>query len=363
MAGRSSFGSIRQRSDTHRWQARWQDRAGYSHSKEFRTKREASSWLADQDTERREGSWVDPRHGRETFAALEARWRQTRHGLRPSAEARDVGYIDRYILPTFGGLRLADIEASLIHAWIGDLLERGLAPATVRKAGQLLNQILAAAVADKLIGANPSQGIKWPQPGREEMRFLTPGEVNRLADAIDPRYRGLVLLAAAGGLRIGEITALRQEHLDRERGRVMVAGAITEVEGHLVEGPPKTAAGQRWVPLPPYVIDALPTHDGLVFTAPEGGPIRLAGWRQRFWRPAVTKAGLDPLRIHDLRHTAVSLWIAAGVEPLEIARRAGHTSVSFVLDRYGHLLDRPDDPSIARLEAMMTGASSGGTGR
>lgn len=60
------------------------------------------------------------------------------------------------------------------------------------------------------------------------------------------------------------------------------------------------------------------------------------------WRPATRAAGLEGLRIHDLRHTAVSLWIAAGTGPKDVAARAGHTSVSFTLDRYGHLSPEAD---------------------
>jgi hypothetical protein len=92
------------------------------------------------------------------------------------------------------------------------------------------------------------------------------------------------------------------------------------------------------------VCDALTEHlrqwpsDDLVFTAPDGGPVRLASWRSRFFKRAVDSAGVAPLRVHDLRHTAVSLCFAAGASPREIASRAGHTSVSIVLDRYGHLL-------------------------
>ena len=67
-------------------------------------------------------------------------------------------------------------------------------------------------------------------------------------------------------------------------------------------------------------------------------------FRSRVWTPAVRRAGFEGLRIHDLRHTAVSLWIAAGASPNEIAARAGHRSVVTVLDRYGHLFpDRRDD--------------------
>ena len=86
--------------------------------------------------------------------------------------------------------------------------------------------------------------------------------------------------------------------------------------------------------------------------------MRLASWRSRYFLPAARRAAVQPLRVHDLRHTAVALWIAAGATPREIANRAGHTSVSVVLDRYGHLLpgsgDRVDD-ELDRLAAAATG--------
>jgi integrase len=78
-----------------------------------------------------------------------------------------------------------------------------------------------------------------------------------------------------------------------------------------------------------------------VFKAQGGGQLRISNFRRNLWRPAVADANLEGLRIHDLRHTAVALWIAAGASPKEVAARAGHTSVSFVLDRYGHLFPRP----------------------
>lgn len=93
-----------------------------------------------------------------------------------------------------------------------------------------------------------------------------------------------------------------------------------------------------------------------MFTAPEGGPVRAPNWRRRFWTPAVTAAGLEPLRPHDLRHSAVAFWIAAGASPREIAARAGHSSVVTVLDRYGHLLPGHEDRVNAALDEMASRA-------
>jgi integrase len=88
--------------------------------------------------------------------------------------------------------------------------------------------------------------------------------------------------------------------------------------------------------------------------------LRVTLFRHRFWLPATRAAGLGGLRIHDLRHTAVALWIAAGANPKEVAARAGHASVSFTLDRYGHLYPEADLTLRERLDAIWS-ASGGGS--
>jgi hypothetical protein len=80
--------------------------------------------------------------------------------------------------------------------------------------------------------------------------------------------------------------------------------------------------------------------------------LRPSNFRVKVWLPAVRVAELAPLRPHDLRHTAVALWIAAGANPKEVSVRAGHTSVAFTLDRYGHLFPGHDDELRDRLDAM-----------
>lgn len=152
------------------------------------------------------------------------------------------------------------------------------------------------------------------------MRFLTAVEVRRLAEAIGPQYWALVLLGAYGGLRIGEMAGLRRKRLDLEAGVVQVAEVVTELHGHLYVGVPKTTASRRRVGLPRVVTEALREHlaarpgalDSFVFATANGSPLRAASFRTRVWRPATRAAGLEGLRIHDLRHTAVALWIAAG---------------------------------------------------
>jgi integrase len=99
-------------------------------------------------------------------------------------------------------------------------------------------------------------------------------------------------------------------------------------------------------------LDAPGDPEAFVFTAPQGGPLRLPAFRARLWRLATRAAGREGLRIHDLRHTAVALWIAAGANPKEVSARAGHSSVSFTLDRYGHLYPESDAALRDRLDAL-----------
>jgi integrase len=150
-----------------------------------------------------------------------------------------------------------------------------------------------------------------------------------------------VFVGAYGGLRMGELAGLRQSRVDLRAGAVAMVEALTEVKGKLIAGRPKTRASRRTVGLPPFVVRKLEAHlaaaerpGSHVFT-PWWGPLRVPGFRACFWVPATKAAGLQGLRIHDLRHTAVARWIAAGATP-KGSPCGGPTSVSFTLDRYGH---------------------------
>ena len=257
----------------------------------------------------------------------------------------------------------------MVRAWVAELDGSGLAPSTTAKAVHILAKILRFAVQARIIPSSPCDGVRLPRIERAEMRFLTAAEVDALANAIHPRYRATVLLAAYGGLRAGELFGLRAKRVDLLRRTVSITETVVDVGGHLHFGPPKTRAGHRIVPLPRVAAEPLADHlttyarkpEDLVFTAPDGGPVQLNLWRQRFWAPAVRKAGLVHLRPHDLRHTAVALWIAAGANPKEVATRAGHSSVSFALDRCGHLFPGSEQTLNDALDALADASRAAGT--
>ena len=336
---------------------------GSERSKQFHRRRDAEAYAHSIEVDRFQGTAVDPRRGRTTVEAWFDRWWPTVTDLRPSTRLRDEQYFRSHVVPVFGATPLARLDRTDLRAFIAKLrapVEHGgsdLAPSTIQKIMQVFNKCVRAALEDRLVPHSPVDRLPLPKIEHHEMRFLTADELWRLADTIEPRYRAFVLLAGYGGLRLGELLGLKWGRVHLLRGEVEVRETLVELQGHFSLGPPKTRAALRTIAVPRFVCDVLaatverpPNHDDIVFLSPEGKMVRATLFRRRFWAPAVEVAGLNPLRIHDLRHTAISLWIAAGANPKQVAVRAGHMSVSVVLDRYGHLYPKHDDDLISALE-------------
>lgn len=290
-----------------------------------------------------------------------------RASLRESTRVRDQFVLESLILPHLGRLPVAAIQPSDLEAWVAELMVAGKAPATVRKAWQIASGVLRVAVRDRLLAASPARDVRLPRVENEQPRALTVDEVMEIAEAIDPRYRVLVLVGAFGGLRIGELAGLMVGDFDPLRRHVHVRRTASDVSGRVVIGPPKTPKSRRKVVLPRFVVDELSAHlqavganrsDDLIFPAPEGGPIRRNSWTYRFWKPALERARLEKdLGTHSLRHSQVALLIAQGEHPKVIADRLGHSSVRTVLDIYGHLYEGADEAAAERLGAQIASYS------
>lgn len=345
-----------------RYDVRYRLPDGKVRTKTHRTKKEAEAFAATTVVDLNRGDLIDPRMGKLTFAEWWALWWPTTVNLRPSSRARDESYYRSQLEPAFGSVPLTAIDYTAVAEWVAKLSASDLAPATVVKAFQILNKAMVGAVKAKRISSNPCAEVDLPRIERKEMMFLTPDEVITLADAIDPRYRALVLTGAYCGLRWGEMVGLKVNRVDLLHRRIEVAEIATEVRGHIITGPPKTRAGHRTVPMPAIVADALTEHiktvtGDLLFTGPKGGYLRGSLFRPRIWETATNAANLRGLRLHDLRHTAVALWISANANPKAIASLAGHTSVVTVLDRYGHLLPGHEGAVTDALDAMALAAN------
>lgn len=242
-------------------------------ARSFQRRRDAERWHRDQCAARDAGTWVDQRLGRQRLDEWFEEWWSTRTELRPSTVARDESLYRNHVLSRFGDAALSNIDYPLVTAWVASLRDRGLAPATVRRCHL------------------PS--VRLPDP-----------EMHRIADS----FAVFVLLGGYGGLRFGELAGLRTTKIDTVRRTVRVDTSLIEVRGTLIEGRPKTAAGIRTVPLPRSVAEPLERstrHLGAedhVFRGAEGSAIRAGSFRSCFWAPALERADLTGLRMHDLGH-------------------------------------------------------------
>jgi integrase len=332
------------------WQARWRDPTGSQHSKNFNRRVDAERFLVTVEARKLEGSYIDPHAGRIRLGDFAEQTTAGWVNRRDSTKARDESYLRSLVLPVFAAMPIGAIGLYDVQDWITDLVADGYAPATIRHAYQLLGRICNDAVTSGLIARTPCRDINLPKIQDAEKRFLSPAEIAHLADTIDPRYRALVITAAYTGCRIGELIALDVDRYQPDKRILRIERSLAEVRGRLRFGPPKTAAARRAVSIPTWLPEVIDQHlddyppgpDGLLFTAPEGGPIRRNAFRSRVWLPAVADSVGQPMRFHDLRHSHVALLIAEGAHPAVIASRLGHTSVKTVLDVYGHLYEGLD---------------------
>ncbi|GAA6527355.1 site-specific integrase [Intrasporangium sp. DVR] len=339
------------------WQARWRDPGGRQRKKNFARKVEAQRWLDQMQAERHRGQYVDPRAGKVRVGEVAEGWARGLTHLKVSTATRYRGLMRGHILPRFGAWAIADLRHSDVRDWVNDLSASGLSAGTVRQAHRVLSLILSEAVKDGRLARNVAAGVQLPRAVRADPRFLNADEVTRLIAGAGTNGLSIAVLAFCG-LRFGELAALRVRRVNVLRRRLVVAESVTEVGGRLVWSLPKTNR-TRTVPFPPSLtpqIEALcqgKGPDDLLFTAPEGGTLRLGNWRRRAFDPACQAAGLVDVTPHDLRHTAASLAIASGANVKAVQQMLGHASAAMTLDVYAGLFGDDLDAVALALDGLV----------
>lgn len=192
----------------------------------------------------------------------------------------------------------------------------------------MLARVLSDAVRDRLLVSNPARGVRLPKPAARRSVYLTAAQLQCLADGAGA-YRSLVLVLGVGGLRWGEAAALRPFDVDFLRRRISLHRNAVTVGSRVVLG---TLKGNktRHVVLPQFVIDAIAAtaigedRDGLLWPSRNGGYLSPPGPRSRLGGAVRRAQSLDPtfprITAHLLRHTAASLAIHAGANPLVVQR-------------------------------------------
>ena len=355
------------RSGALRYRARVKSHGREVAARVFERRGDAIAWEQDQRRRLRLGEWTDPRRGRVPLSDVAADWLDSRGLVKRRTRETDGSNWRNYVQPRFGNWPVAAITAAEVSAWVGGLVDRGLSPATATRALATLRSILAFAVADGRVYHNVAAAVRRPTSGRiqREGQALTLDELQVLTAACAGPYRDVVPVLALAGLRWGELAGLRVGDRISVPGpglRLSRAMLASEGGGALYVDTLKNHRA-RTVPL---VAELVPIIDrwsagkqpeAWLFAAPGGGPLRESNWKRSVgWRAAKVAAGLPDVRVHDLRHTAASLWLAAGADPKVVQLVLGHATAAMTMDLYGHLVDA-SLWQAARLIRGTTGAS------
>jgi integrase len=322
-------------------------------TKRYRTKRDAhtalTAWLADID----KGTAVD--RSQQTVAELMHYWLDTyaRHNVRPTTYEDYSCTVTQHIVPAIGAVPVQKLTAAHLQQFYAEKLAAGSGPRTVQLCHLRLRQALAMAEKLGLVTRNAADAVMPPRVLQREMTIWTPDEAQRfLRAALQSSYGPIWLVLLATGMRRGEVLGLRWQDVDLEHQRLHVRQCVVSLGGATAIQPPKSRAARRVIPVDASLIDALREHriqqderkvhlaklwqdHDLVFASDVGTPINPRNLDRDFHK-WVERAGVPRIRIHDIRHTVVTMAIASG-SPIKAASiYFGHAKTSTTMDIYTH---------------------------
>lgn len=317
--------------------------------------RDGQSRLAHGDTPREESVRLD------TFLD---RWLEDvikpskRHSTHRSYEI----IVEKHLKPSrLGGMKLRDLnEAQIQHVFV----TKNKTPTRTQALTLIvLRRALDRAQQWRMIDRNPAKHVALPRQERPERHPLTRQEVHRLLEvAKSDRLFALYYLAIDTGMRQGELLALRWS--DIVDGTIRIQRSLDQHSGSFTA--PKTAAARRPVALSRETQRVLLEHrerqaasgcsGPLVFTNADGGPLRPSNYQRRSFKPLLKKAGIDQsVRFHDLRHTAATLLLGAGIHPKIVSERLGHATIAITMDTYQHVSTTMQSGAARVMEDILAG--------
>jgi integrase len=351
-------------------------------------RRKAEAALTEALERVRTGIWANP--GRKSVGEYLEDWlTAVRPSLRSSTATSYDHTLRKWVIPRIGHLRLGALSSAKLSALYGELLrsgrhdgKAGLSARSVAYTHRIGTHALKDAVSWGLLTRNPAAHVDPPRVARPEMHVWSQPEVRRfLASVADDRLYALWAILLATGLRRGEALGLRWDDVDLDRRRLSIQRAVTVVDYEIVVSEPQTTRGRRSVSIDPTTAAVLAAHrkrqledrlawgpawqdSGYVFTTEDGRVLHRQRVTQIFKRLA-SEAGLPPIRLHDLRHTAATLALTAGIHPKVVSERLGHATVGITLDTYSHVGEGLQEEAATRVAGLIFGdaeSDSGGTG-
>jgi integrase len=268
------------------------------------------------------------------------------------------------LLDRVGPMRLSELTRPKLQLLVGEWQTAGLAPSTIRNSLLPLRAIYRdlELLGIAAVPVNPTTGLRLPKVEGERDRIASPEEAARLIAAVPARDRPIWAAAMYGGLRRGELAALRWEHVDLAQGLIHVQRSYDYTARAFIA--PKSRKARRRVPIPAVLRDVLVEHrmdceaagraapEALVFGLDADVPFGASGVRRRAlatWK----RTRLEPIGLHECRHTFASLMIAAGANAKALSTYLGHASIQITFDRYGHLMTGNEAEAAALLDRYL----------
>ncbi len=368
---RNPSGTVRKR-PTARGDVRWQGIVQYwdadagrrrQHSETFEHRATAYAWVVAALVEHRRPTYRPPT-GETVGAYLEAWLGEVAHRVRPST-LRSYRYALAHVNKALGGVPLTTLTPAAVQALYTDLLKT-VSPTYVHYVHSVLRHAFSDAEAQDRIGSNPVRRARPPRVVQPSLTVPTADEARQLvAAATGHRLFPLWATLAVTGARLGEVLGLRWTDVDLDRGVLTIQQTITGTGSRRHVGPVKSSAGARTLAIDLWLSRVLEDHrrfqvderraaddtwqeSGHVFTTRRGTPIDPRN-AERAFKAVLAAAGLPQnIRIHDLRHSMATTWLAAGEHALIVSKRLGHASVAFTLQRYGHVIPGAEAEAATR---------------
>jgi len=271
--------------------------------------------------------------------------------------------IDRHLLPYFGQMQVSQIKRADVMAFRSALASTAGRKKDQRLSNKRINGIIGPLkqvlndAAERFEFSSPVATLKPLKTRKSDVQPFSLAEVDRILATVRSDYRDYLLVRFFTGMRSGEVDGLKWKYIDFERRLILVREAFVLGEDEYT----KTDGSQRDIQMSTPVYDALKRQEAAtrklsdyVFCNKEGNPIDNKNFTERVWRPLLKHLGFDVRRPYQMRHTAATLWLAAGENPEWIARQLGHTSTQMLFKVYSRFvpnMTRQDGAAIERLLA------------
>ena len=350
------------------WRVSYTDRRGKRNRPCFKTWKEADRFRQEIEEQLRKGTYR-PEADKVTLETVCLSYLEYIKGRMERNERMTrkmyivyQGHIQNHILHTDHGVgrsKLSHLTAKTVGDFRDRIRSAGVTVSTTRKILSTLHAILEYAISQDWVAINVAAGVKVIGPRGEGSNKIVPpskSDLKTILDKSDDDFRLMILFAASTGLRAGEQWAVRWGDVDLSKEVLYVQ---RRVDAYGEEGPPKSAAGVREVPLSAMLVRLLKERklgsqfkagDNLVFPNKKGRHTCHDNMVKRQYKPTLERAGVSGINWHSLRHYAVSTWIEAGLAPKTVQTFAGHSSLAVTMDRYGHLF--PSDDHKAAMDAI-----------